>query len=91
MNRRSSSSRLLLFILLSSLTIATSQGQPKSAVQNDQKAHLSGAATITSVGSLNINNLWLVVGNDGRSGYDSASGGNELTYPLYQWQCTLFG
>ena len=83
MNRRSSSSRLLLFILLSSLTIATSQGQLKSAVQNDQKAHLSGAATITSVGSLNINNLWLVVGNDGRSGYDSASGGNELTYPLF--------
>lgn len=65
-------SPLVLFVFLSSLTPVFSQSKLQ---------HTDQASAGTSVGSLNINNLWMPVSNDGCVGQDSARFG--VTYPLF--------
>ncbi len=81
MNARFRFSCLFTSHTLFSLTFAFSQSHLPRAVQTDQKTGVSQASSVTSIGSININNLWLRVRNDGRFGYDTVSG-RGLTYPF---------
>ncbi len=66
---------------LVSLTLGFSQSHPQHVGQTEQRAGIGQASSVTSIGSININNLWLRIRNDGVIGYDSISN-RGLTYPF---------